>query len=176
MNNRIDLADIYGLNRRDNGNNMYNKTKDINPPSLEQISDGSVSDSNSDRNPNGISDGELSLEGCASGRCRFSKIPHIHTSENECTQCGSTEGSGEIIEEFNQPYPLSSQNIQYLNTFIRSQVGRRVHVEFLVGGSIVEKDGYLMAVGANFILLNPIDSNDMIACDFYNIKFMRFYY
>lgn len=91
--------------------------------------------------------------------------------------CSSCHSRFEPIEPYNQPYPITVQNIQYLNGFIRSQVGRRVHVEFLIGTSnIVEKDGYLVAVGANFILLNPLDTKDILACDFYNIKFMKFYY
>lgn len=81
------------------------------------------------------------------------------------------------IPNYNQPFPVTAESIQYLNGFLRTQIGRRIKVEFLIGGgSLIERDGYLLAVGANFILLNEAGTNDLLSCDFYNIKFVTFYY
>ncbi len=81
------------------------------------------------------------------------------------------------IPNYNQPFPVTAESIQYLNSFMLTQIGRRVKVEFLIGGgSLVERNGYLLAVGANFILLNEAGTNDILSCDFYNIKFVTFYY
>lgn len=81
------------------------------------------------------------------------------------------------ITDFSNPYPVTAESIQYLNGFIRTQIGRRITVTFLVGSNLIEeKTGYLLGVGANYILINELDTNDLTACDFYNIKFIRFYY
>lgn len=83
----------------------------------------------------------------------------------------------EPIENFSQPFLVTADSIQYLNSFMRTQIGRRVTVQFLIGsGSLIEKSGYLLAVGANFILLNEAGTNDILSCDFYTIKFVTFYY
>lgn len=82
-----------------------------------------------------------------------------------------------IITDFSNPYPVTSESIQFLNGFIRTQIGRRVSIDFLVGSnSMVTKSGYLLGVATNYILLNELDTNDITACDFFNIKFIRFYY
>lgn len=75
------------------------------------------------------------------------------------------------------PVSLSPTSLQYLNGFLRSQIGRRVTVEFLVGSNTLsERSGILLGVGVNYILLNEIEGDDVIACDFYNIKFIHFYF
>lgn len=84
---------------------------------------------------------------------------------------------GMSITDIVNPYPVTPESIQYLNGFIRTQIGRRVTIDFLVGSdSMVSKSGYLLGVAQNYILLNELDTNDITTCDFYNIKFIRFYY
>ena len=76
-----------------------------------------------------------------------------------------------------QPMPISGESLQYLNGFLRTQLGRTVTVEFLIGANtLVDRTGTLLAVGANYILINETQTDDITACDFYNIKFVRFYY
>lgn len=82
-----------------------------------------------------------------------------------------------LITDFSNPYPVTSESIQFLNGFIRTQIGRRVSIDFLVGSNtMVTKTGYLLGVATNYLLLNELDSDDITACDFYNVKFIRFYY
>lgn len=82
-----------------------------------------------------------------------------------------------IITDFSNPYPVTSESIQFLNGFIRTQIGRRVSIDFLVGSNtMVTKTGYLLGVATNYILINELDTDDITACDFYNVKFIRFYY
>lgn len=81
------------------------------------------------------------------------------------------------IMTYSQPFPVTADSIQYLNSFMRTQIGRRVTIEFLVGNdNMIEKRGILLAVGANFVLLNEEGTNDILSCDFYNIKFVTFHY
>lgn len=87
------------------------------------------------------------------------------------------EDLGMSITDFANPYPVTPESIQYLNGFIRTQIGRRVTIDFLVGSdNMISKSGYLLGVAQNYILLNELDTNDITTCDFYNIKFIRFYY
>lgn len=89
-------------------------------------------------------------------------------------------GSGnlpQLITDYSNPFPVTADSIQYLNGFIRTQIGRRAQIQFLIGSAeLIEKDGFLLGVGANYILINEIGTNDITACDFYNIKFIRFLY
>lgn len=72
---------------------------------------------------------------------------------------------------------LPNDSIEYLNGLIRTQIGRRARIDFLLGSSgMVTKDGYILGVGSNYILINEVDTDDITACDFYNIKFIRFFY
>lgn len=81
------------------------------------------------------------------------------------------------IMPWNQPIPVTTESLMYMNGFMRTQIGRRVTVEFLIGtNTLVDKTGTLLAVGANYILINEIESDDILLCDFYSIKFMKFYY
>ena len=76
-----------------------------------------------------------------------------------------------------QPAPMTAESLQYMNGFLRTQIGRIVQVQFLIGtNTLVDRMGLLLAVGANYILLNEIETDDILVCDFYNIKFIRFYY
>ncbi len=88
-------------------------------------------------------------------------------------ECSLMDG----ITDIQHPYPVTAESLQYLNGFLRTQIGRRVSIDFLVGSnSIVTKSGFLLGVASNYILINELDTNDLTTCDFYNIKFIRFYY
>ena len=85
--------------------------------------------------------------------------------------------SASLLTDIKNPYEVTAESVQYLNGFIRTQIGRRVSIDFLVGSNtIVTKSGYLLGVAANYILINELDTNDLTTCDFYNIKFIRFYF
>ena len=73
-------------------------------------------------------------------------------------------------------YSATPESLQYLNGFLRTQIGKLMEVEFLVGtNTTVIKRGYLTAVGANYLILQDVNSRQMTVCDFYNIKFATFY-
>ncbi len=92
-------------------------------------------------------------------------------------QAAATPQDIEPIVPWDQPMPVTTESLMYMNGFMRTQIGRRVTVEFLIGtNTLVDKTGTLLAVGANYILINEIESDDILLCDFYSIKFMKFYY
>lgn len=70
---------------------------------------------------------------------------------------------------------LSYSNLQYLNGFLRTQIGNFCEVTMVIGtNNTLERSGVLIAVGINYILLLDPRTNDVLTCDFYNIKFVRF--
>jgi len=69
--------------------------------------------------------------------------------------------------------PQTVQNVLFTPGFLRTQIGRRVRVEFLIGtNNLTDRTGTLVAVGASYIIIRPIDSDDLMLCDMYSIKFV----
>lgn len=69
---------------------------------------------------------------------------------------------------------LDYESLQYLNGYLRTQIGNNVEAEFLVGSSnMTIRYGKLIGVGLNYILIEDLITGDVNACDFYNLKFIR---
>ena len=72
---------------------------------------------------------------------------------------------------------LSYENLQYMNGFLRTQIGRYLRVEQLVTSTQIEdRFGYLVGVGLNYILLQQAGTGNITAIDYYSIKFVYVYY
>jgi hypothetical protein len=68
-------------------------------------------------------------------------------------------------------------SINYTPGYLRTQIGRYVKVEFLIGTNmLIDREGTLMAVGTSYIILQEPETDDLLLCDMYSIKFVRFYY
>lgn len=70
--------------------------------------------------------------------------------------------------------PETVTDIYFTPGFLKTQIGRTMRVEFLLGTNapLVDRIGVLLAVGASYILLQPIETQQMIMCDIYSIKFV----
>ena len=191
MNNAYDLMTIYGIPpakySEDNPKDLFLN----NLPSLEQIASFNLGYLNNPQQQNHNVQNSTGLPPVPSNNQSSMSTPatsldymppnngQSNLPHNQSMGSASTETSGltQMITDFSNPYPVTAESIQYLNGFIRTQIGRRVQVEFLMGNAeLIEKDGFLLGVGANYILINEIGTNDITACDFYNIKFIRFLY
>jgi hypothetical protein len=65
---------------------------------------------------------------------------------------------------------------QYTQGYLRTQIGSRVKIEFLIGTNmLVDREGTLVDVGISFVIINEVDTDDLLLCDIYSIKFVRFY-
>ena len=197
-NQQIDLNAIYGLDKCQSPPCEIKNPSMVNTvsykPSLEQIAsyvEGNrqpvaQSQMQNNQSQNNIQ-GDLSqmYQPITPQQAAMYPTPAVVAAENqgEISQ-GNNENAdmssiplADLITDFSNPYPVTRESIQYLNGFIRTQIGRRVSIDFLIGSNTIEtKSGYLLAVAANYILINELDTNDVTACDFYNIKFIRFYY
>lgn len=61
--------------------------------------------------------------------------------------------------------------------FLQTQVGRYIKAEFVIGTNmLVDREGTLIKVGTDYILIQEPETDDYLLCDIYSIKFIRFYY
>ena len=67
-------------------------------------------------------------------------------------------------------------NPGYTQAFLKTQIGKRVRVEFLVGtNTFVDRGGILEDVGISYIVLRDSETNDRVMADLYSIKFVTFF-
>lgn len=75
-----------------------------------------------------------------------------------------------------QPQPIM-QDTAYMQGYLRTQIGRRVKISFLLGtDSYTDRDGTLLEVGVSYVVLLQAETDDLLMCDIFSIKFVRFYY
>lgn len=75
--------------------------------------------------------------------------------------------------EINSNSPEILTNTIYTPAFLREQIGKLMRVEFLIGtNNLTDRIGILEDVGASYILLRSIESNNLVYCDIYAIKFV----
>ncbi len=78
----------------------------------------------------------------------------------------------ENVIDQNSPEILT--NSIYTPAFLRTQIGKLMRVEFLIGtNNLVDRVGYLQDVGASYILLRAVESDTITFCDIYSIKFIN---
>ena len=158
MENSIDISKMYGINNSATENFGFKQM-----PFIRQQPE--QKDSMSQQN-----------QGVTKTEDAQNIIPITSTDDFMYQNLMNKHESLQALRTYNQPFPITPESMQYLNGFLRTQIGRRVEVEFLIGNNLEVKSGYLIGVGANYILLNDIDSDNLTSCDFYNIKFIRFFY
>lgn len=93
-------------------------------------------------------------------------------------QTSPTAPTGQLspITPTTQPPAMTLESTQYLNGALRTLIGRKVTVNFLIGtNTFVDKSGTLIAVGANYIVLKEIVTGNITFCDYYTIKFVTVY-
>ena len=75
--------------------------------------------------------------------------------------------------QINPNSPEILTNNIYTPAFLREQIGKLMRVEFLIGtNNLTDRIGVLEDVGASYILLRSIESDNLIYCDIYSIKFV----
>ncbi len=67
-------------------------------------------------------------------------------------------------------------DVEYTQGYLRTQIGKRVKIFFLIGTNIVQdRDGILTDVGISYVILRELETNYKILCDIYAIKFVTIY-
>ena len=72
---------------------------------------------------------------------------------------------------------ISYDLIQSLNGFLRTQIGRYMRIEQLIGSNTIQdRFGFLVGVGSNFILLQEITTGNIMVLDIFSIRLTYIYY
>ena len=72
---------------------------------------------------------------------------------------------------------LDYTSLQYANGFYRTQIGRYVRVDQLMGSnSITTQEGFLIGVGYNYLILQEGYTGNILIVDIYTVKNMYVYY
>ncbi len=67
------------------------------------------------------------------------------------------------------------QDVNYTQGFLRTQIGRRMLVSFLIGtNTYQDRTGVLERVGISYIILREPEGSELL-CDIYSIKFVRIF-
>lgn len=95
-------------------------------------------------------------------------------SDNSLSSSEEKQNKRETREvTINQNSPEILTNSIYTPAFLREQIGKLMRVEFLIGtNNLTDRIGILEDVGASYILLRSVESNNLIFCDIYSIKFI----
>lgn len=106
-------------------------------------------------------------------------LPQLPSGVPAGTMVGPVPGAGmplfpETTPTESQP-PETLQNTAFVPGFLATQIGKLVRVEFLIGttGPLVDRTGTLLEVGASYILIRPVETDDILMCDLYSIKFVN---
>lgn len=74
---------------------------------------------------------------------------------------------------FNVPGPPSVMDPGYIPAYLRSQIGKRVRAEFVLGSNLyTDRTGILRDVGYNYFILEDTITHAMVMCDLYSVKFL----
>ncbi len=70
---------------------------------------------------------------------------------------------------------LSYESLQYMNGFLRTQIGKECLVMMVLGasGNVISRLGYLIGVGVNYLLLQDPCSEEILVCDFYSVRMVQ---
>lgn len=80
------------------------------------------------------------------------------------------------IPELDRPANVYS-NPLYTQGFLAENVGRYIKVEFLIGTNFfIDREGVLKEVGISYIVLQQPETDDLLFCDIYSIKFVTIFY
>lgn len=76
-----------------------------------------------------------------------------------------------------QQPPETITNILFTPGYLKTQIGRKVRMEFLIGtNGMTDRIGTLVGVGTSYVLLRLEETDDIMLGDIYSIKFATFYH
>lgn len=101
-------------------------------------------------------------------------LSKIKESDSQMANIEEKQSQREVRNvTINQNSPEILTNNIYTPAFLREQIGKLMRVEFLIGtNNLTDRVGILEDVGASYILLRSIESNNLVYCDIYAIKFV----
>lgn len=119
-----------------------------------------------------------------SERMQFDPLPYSQmTSYMGNVSLGGTVESPSIVTPQVPMTPdgydeeIDYDTVHALNGFLRTQIGRYMRVEQLVGSNTIQdRYGFLVGVGTNFIILQEITTGNIMVLDIFSIRLTYVYY
>lgn len=80
-------------------------------------------------------------------------------------------------EDTSMQTPQTVSDVYFTPGFLKTQIGNKIRVEFLIGTNapMVDRTGILRFVGASYIIIELENTDDLMMCDLYSIKFVTIY-
>lgn len=73
--------------------------------------------------------------------------------------------------------PPTTTDIGYIPAYLKTQIGKRVKIEFLIGTNLlIDREGTLEDVGINYVIIKEAETDDLVLGDLYSIKFVKFFF
>jgi len=73
--------------------------------------------------------------------------------------------------------PPAGRDVGYIQAYLARNIGNYVKIEFLLGTNmLVDREGTIREVGTNYVVIQEPQTDDLLMCDLYSIKFVRVYY
>lgn len=121
----------------------------------------------------------------AAFQANTASVPLIY--QNMTDYVNSLENTGQQTPSFGVPsnplvppeyeQTIDYDSIQYMNGFLRTQIGRYMRVEQLVGSdTLQDRYGFLVGVGNNYLLMQDISNGNISIVDLYSVKFVYMYF
>ena len=99
------------------------------------------------------------------------QVPSTPIAQAPSTPIAQAPLNGDVL------LPETVLSTAFTQGYLRTQIGRHVKVEFLIGTNMfVDREGILMDVGTSYIIIRETETDDLLLCDMYSIKFVRFFY
>ncbi|WP_425447064.1 hypothetical protein [Dethiothermospora halolimnae] len=87
-----------------------------------------------------------------------------------------SRGESPVDFEFDEGPPVIRSPL-YLQGYLRRVIGQYVKVQFIVGTNLfIDREGTLLSVGVDHIVLQEPETDDRVICDLYSIKFVKVFY
>lgn len=75
------------------------------------------------------------------------------------------------------PRRVAITSPQHSQSYLRQHIGENMTVACQPGesGALSDRTGMLVNVGESFIVLRPVDTDDLLMCDLFSIRFVTIY-
>ena len=154
-------------------------------PTPSYIGQNAAQQPNAAMQPNATMQPNVAMQPNAAFQSNTASIPLIY--QNMTDYVNSLENTGQQSPSFSVPsnplvppeyeQTIDYDSVQYMNGFLRTQIGRYMRVEQLIGSDTTEdRYGFLVGVGNNYLLMQDISNGNISVVDLYSVKFAYIYF
>ncbi len=94
-----------------------------------------------------------------------------YLDNNTAHQSRNNGGNMSLIPHENDIVPHTLGNTAFMPAFLTKHIGKLMKIESLIGDRLETKIGILVTVGAGYIVLRQLNTNNTVICDMIPIKY-----